>query len=143
MSDDPPLRNAPSGRLAARARFLVPAVAAAALAVGGCGADHGAHGEDSPIADGARVIEVTGEDLSFDPDRIEITAGEEVAIELTARDLEHDFVVDEADMHVHAEAGETATGGLRIDEPGTYTAYCSVPGHREAGMEATVVVTAR
>jgi plastocyanin len=127
-------------------------VAAFGLAVVGCGADedHGGHGDDAtpptdhvsaPVSDGARVIAVTGEDFAFDPKRIEIAAGEEVAIELTAVDLEHDLVIDGVEAHIHADPGETTTGGLRISEPGTYTAYCSVPGHREAGMTATIVVT--
>ncbi len=53
-----------------------------------------------------------------------------------------DFVVDGPPGHVVAAgAGETATGGLRIDEPGEYPVYCSVSGHRAAGMEAVLVVT--
>jgi uncharacterized cupredoxin-like copper-binding protein len=58
----------------------------------------------------------------------------------TATEVEHDFTVDGLHSHVSADAGETAEGGLRADEPGSYTYYCSVAGHREAGMEGTLIV---
>jgi plastocyanin len=127
-------------------RLLLPGllVVALSLALAACGADedHGGHGDEAPAsAAGAPVLAVTGEDFAFDPERIDITAGEDVAIELTAVDLEHDFVIEGIGAHIHADPGGTATGGLRISEPGTYTAYCSIPGHRDAGMTATVVVT--
>jgi plastocyanin len=131
-----------------RALLLVLVPLLLAGCAGGTGgtasADHGDHGghEGRAAVEGAREVALVARDLRFEPDAIEVEAGEDVAIVLTAEDVEHDFVVDEADVHVGAEAGETATGGLRIDEPGTYTAYCSVAGHRSAGMEATVTVTA-
>ena len=36
--------------------------------------------------------------------------------------------------------GKTKRGGLRIDEPGTYQSWCSITGHRAAGMKGTIVV---
>jgi plastocyanin len=100
------------------------------------------HGEASPVAEGAREIEVAATSFEFDPDEITITAGEDIAIVLTSDDLLHDFTIDELDTHVSADADETAKGGLRADEPGRYTYYCNVEGHREAGMEGTLIVEA-
>lgn len=100
----------------------------------------GAHGESSDVAEGARQIEVTASSFAFDPDEIEVATGEEVAIALTSTDILHDFTIDELGAHVAADGGETATGGLRADEPGRYTFYCAVAGHREAGMEGTLIV---
>lgn len=106
------------------------------------GHGEGGHEETSEVADGAREVEVRASSFAFDPDELTVTAGEDVAIVLTSEDILHDFTVDELDAHVVAEGGETATGGLRAEEPGEYTYYCTVDGHREAGMEGTLLVEA-
>jgi plastocyanin len=98
------------------------------------------HGESSEVVEGAREIAVGASSFAFDPDEIEVTVSEDVAIVLTSTDILHDFTIDDLDAHVAAAAGETATGGLRADEPGSYTFYCTVQGHRSAGMEGTLVV---
>lgn len=53
----------------------------------------------------------------------------------------HDVTIEEAEDEtvVEANGGETATGTIEL-EPGSYTYYCSVPGHRAAGMEGSLEV---
>lgn len=98
------------------------------------------HRDPSDVAEGAREITVRASSFSFDPKVISVEAGEDIAIALTSRDGLHDFTIDGLDAHVAADAGKTATGGFRADKPGRYTFYCSVDGHREAGMEGTLDV---
>ena len=43
-------------------------------------------------------------------------------------------------LHVHGLPGQSHAISFTPTTPGTYTVYCTVPGHREAGMTATVVV---
>ncbi len=106
--------------------------------MGGMG--HGEDRDNTPTVPGARAIAVTASSFSFEPAEIRAAAGEDIAIVLTSTDVPHDFVVDELDVHVAADAGETEQGGLRADEAGRYAFYCSVAGHREAGMEGVLVV---
>src|SRR3546814_1479247 len=87
----------------------------------GHGGGHDDGEENSPVADGARQIEVTATDFAFDPGDITVEAGEDLAIVLTSEDLLHDFTIDELDAHVAADRGETAEGGLTAEEAGTYT----------------------
>ena len=141
-----------------RTPLFTAAVLAAALLLAACGddTDHGGGhmgdgihmgpgdmGNDRdarPVAADARRIEVTASSFAFDPDEITVEAGEDIAIVLSSADTLHDFTVDELDAHVSVDDGETDEGGLRAEEPGTYTFYCSVPGHRDEGMEGTLVV---
>jgi uncharacterized cupredoxin-like copper-binding protein len=110
----------------------------AAIGLAACGGDD--------AADATTRISVAGTDnLRFDPDVFTVPAGQQVTVELTAEPaVEHDFVIEDAnggDLDVvFAEAGQTATGTFTIDEAGTYTVYCSIPGHRTAGMEAELRV---
>jgi plastocyanin len=104
-------------------------------------ADHGGHAEARPAAPDARRIDVTGRSFAFEPKAITATVGEEIAIALTSSDSLHDFTIDELDAHVAADPGKTVIGGFRAEKAGRYTFYCSVTGHREAGMTGTLTVT--
>ncbi len=96
---------------------------------------------EAPVSiEGAPELAVTGGSFSFEPVELTINAGQLANIALTSTDVLHDFNVENHGFHLAVDPGETAVGGLTVEEAGTYTIYCSVPGHREAGMEATLTV---
>jgi len=53
----------------------------------------------------------------------------------------HNLVLENGPRSVDVNAGETATLEAGRLEPGTYTIFCDIAGHRSAGMEARLVVT--
>ena len=93
-----------------------------------------------PTVAGAREVAITGGEFMFAPMTISATAGEDITIVLTADDIAHDLYVEGVGHVVHAKAGKTAMGGLRIEEPGTYEFWCTVNGHKKAGMTGTITV---
>ena len=48
--------------------------------------------------------------------------------------------MDAGTFHAAATAGGTAELVFEADEAGEYTLFCTVPGHRELGMTATLVI---
>ena len=122
---------------------------AATILLGGCSAASthdghgvGAHpaGPSSSPATGAAELTVTAEALAFAPARLEVRRGETVNVALTSTDVLHDLTIDEVGFHIVADTGETAVGGAVFEMSGTYVAYCTVPGHRDAGMELPIIV---
>lgn len=112
---------------------------------GSSSGEHAGHAASEEVAapvEGAPGIDVAAVDIDFQPERIELTAGEPVNI-VVSNDGEmlHDFTLERAGVHLNAEPGDTGTTSLTIDEPGTYEAICTVPGHAEAGMTIEVSVT--
>lgn len=94
-----------------------------------------------PYPDAREVIVEAG-DVWFEPDQVEVDVGEEVNLRVVnTGDAFHDLTVPAADVRLDVEAGDEVVGGLRLDEPGTYEFYCSVPGHAAAGMSGTITVT--
>ena len=113
--------------------------------------------------DALYLIEMTN--FAFTPNVLEVNADE--VLEIAVQNVEpvlHDFTIDviDADVHIsylggtgqhaHAEAERdadvhfalTEPGSgvvhIKVHEPGEYVFYCTVPGHREAGMEGTLIV---
>lgn len=92
--------------------------------------------------DAETTVEFTADDMVFEdlPDSVEAGVVEFVMDNQGAS--EHDMTIEELGDETVVEltpGGESGSGTVEL-EPGTYTVYCSVPGHREAGMEAEIAV---
>ena len=112
----------------------------------------------------AMALPVEAMEFAFTPATLEVTAGQPVALTLTnSGTLEHDFSIlefpiegaagtdggmdhdmgemaEQPDLHAAAGAGQSATLEFTPSKPGTYEFYCTVAGHKEAGMVGTLVV---
>jgi plastocyanin len=93
-----------------------------------------------PTAAAGRTIKIDGKSFAFLPDTITIRAGERVTIVYHSLDGFHDLVVKGVGRVVKANGGQTRRGKLMIPKPGTYKFWCSVRGHRSAGMVGKIVV---
>jgi len=122
------------------------AVAAAVLLAGGCG------GVSTPAkAPGPQVrsaapaavgvlLDVTGAEYSFAPSPLKASAGRTTIRFTNKGAVEHDFAIDALHVHLVAQPGKMAEATLTL-KPGTYKSYCSVPGHRQSGMQGTLTVS--
>ena len=134
-------------------RASAPAAAAAAiLLVAGCGGSGGGGGgqgagpmtSTGPTAAVGNVLSVSGTEFSFTPSRLKASAGR-TTIRFTNRGaVEHDFVIDDPRVDLMTKPG-TKPGKMMETTvtltPGTYTTYCTVPGHRQSGMQGTLTVS--
>jgi uncharacterized cupredoxin-like copper-binding protein len=95
---------------------------------------------------GASTVDIStpsGSSLAFDQKDVSATAGS-VTIDFDNKQpLQHDVAVEDSSgkqlgaTDLVSSGSATATVNL---QPGTYTFFCTVPGHREAGMEGTLTV---
>ncbi len=110
---------------------------------------------ETPPPGGALTLTMV--DIDFVEDTLTVNAGEQVEIALINEGvLEHDISIDDIDVDysvsgdatmsgdwdLHASLAPGASGSMTITvaEAGSYEYYCSVPGHREAGMVGTLIV---
>ena len=80
-------------------------------------------------------------ELAYEEDSAETEAGT-VTIELTNDSaVPHDVRIEDGGDIGGTEEVSGGSTSAEVDlEAGEYTFYCSVPGHREAGMEGTLTV---
>ena len=108
-------------------------------------------------------VKVKAFDIGYDTQTITIKAGEPVRLVFENDGvLEHDFVIEtitlqektehssghsthgeesmDADFHVSVAPDGSSYIDFTVLEPGTYEFFCSVEGHKEAGMTGTLIV---
>jgi uncharacterized cupredoxin-like copper-binding protein len=146
-------------------KALLPALATGLLALAGCGSSSGSSSSSStettaasspatststssstPAPAVASTLSVAANpegQLSFDTKSLSAKAGK-VSIDFTNKaSLAHNLTVESSSGAVVGATPtfEGASKTLAVTlKAGTYKFYCSVPGHRQAGMEGTITV---
>lgn len=78
---------------------------------------------------------------TFDRAELRARVGETIALRLENSDtMVHSFDIDAFDVHVSMPTSTAALALFTATTPGSYTFYCRIPGHTEAGMVGTLIV---
>jgi plastocyanin len=97
-------------------------------------------------AGGGSTVDIStpgGSTLAYDQKDVSAKAGS-VTINFDNKEaLQHDVAVADSSGKILGQTDlvSSGTANATVDlQAGTYTFYCTVPGHREAGMEGTLTV---
>jgi uncharacterized cupredoxin-like copper-binding protein len=126
------------------------ATALVALAIAGCGGGGG--GSNPSTSSSGASSSATGErldlkagpgsKLAFDKKTLQAKAGKVTIVMSNPSELSHSVAIEGGGVNAAGEVvgpGGTSTASADL-KPGTYTFFCTVPGHRGAGMQGTLTV---
>src|SRR5262245_25963272 len=136
----------------ASAVLAVTALAALGLAACGGGDDNNdttaaaTSATTTTAAGGGATVDIStpsGSDLAYDQKDVSAKAGS-VTIDFNNQQaLQHDVAVEDSSGQTLGQTDlvSSGTADTTVDlQPGSYTFFCTVPGHREAGMQRTLTV---
>jgi plastocyanin len=99
--------------------------------------------EEAHAGEAGSTVEVAGTEFELDPAETELSPGTYDFELVNEGNVGHNLVVNGPGVENQGtpviEAGEKATLQVALVE-GEYELYCSVAGHRDAGMEETITV---
>ncbi|HET9769456.1 MAG TPA: plastocyanin/azurin family copper-binding protein [Acidimicrobiia bacterium] len=120
----------------ARRSCLLLAVAGLALPLA-CGSDSGLPAVEGPTAP---KLELGATEMRYSPSRIAVAAGDVPVVLRNEGQVVHDLRIEgKPTFLIEAAAGKTASATWSLPK-GRYEIYCSIPGHRSAGMEGVLEV---
>jgi FtsP/CotA-like multicopper oxidase with cupredoxin domain len=94
---------------------------------------------EEPSAAGTQTVHFALSEFTIEGPT-EIAAGPTTFDVMNHGSVAHNLAVEDGPATPDLAAGETATLDVGELSPGTYTIFCTIAGHREAGMEATLTV---
>jgi len=94
-------------------------------------------GATAPIT----VVTIEAREFGFSPAAVTIPASGATRIVVKdAGRIVHNFTIDALDVQIVVPPGGSGEVTLVDPQPGTYPFYCSISGHKEAGMVGTITV---
>ena len=103
----------------------------------GCSSGGGPPAVEGPTA---AKLELSAAEMHYTPSRIAVAAGAVPVVLHNEGLVIHDLRVDKKpQLIIEALAGKTSTTTWQLAK-GRYRIYCSLPGHRAAGMEGVLEV---
>lgn len=89
----------------------------------------------------AKQFTVLSKGLNFTPSEIKIKKGDKVKITYKNTLEKHNFTLDEFNVKTKLLGiGEQDSVEFSADKTGEFEYFCSVPGHRQAGMKGKLIV---
>lgn len=116
-------------------RTALAAVPLLAILVAACG------GGAAATTPAGGTIKLTMSEFKYSSPTIELKADEKATLDLkNAGTVEHDFKLEATGLDVLVQPGKSGTRTIGALKPGTYEFFCSVPGHKDAGMKGQLIV---
>lgn len=136
-------RGRPTWSRSARTASVIVAVVAALVGTGATSALAG-----SATVGGGRVASaptttglITAENTKFLAPSFTVKNGDFLGLFVSNKDSAgHSFDIDSLGIHIALAPNSTTAVAVRPTRPGALDFYCSVPGHRDAGMVGTITV---
>jgi FtsP/CotA-like multicopper oxidase with cupredoxin domain/uncharacterized cupredoxin-like copper-binding protein len=133
-------------RTSIRRGTLVAAIGALALVAPACGGGGGDPGTGDQAAAAPTPVEVMLSDFTIDPTTIQVPAATPLTFSvMNMGQTAHTFTLEAGGASYdtgNIDAGVTVTLDVPPLDAGVYDAFCSVPGHKDLGMTATVTAAA-
>ena len=124
--------------------LLISLGTAALLALVACGGG-GSGGSSSKDSVPANALVVKAEDIKFDKKEYTAPAGQVTVAYESKGSIVHTLLIYDKDNVQVGEELKVSPGETKVatfDLPaGTYTMICNIPGHKEAGMTATLTTS--
>jgi nitrite reductase (NO-forming) len=89
----------------------------------------------------AADLRIAASEFVFDQPTLQVEPGQKVHLSLDNRGaIQHNLHVQGSNVALEANPGQVVQGDFTFDKAGTYEFFCSIPGHKDAGMKGKLIV---
>jgi uncharacterized cupredoxin-like copper-binding protein len=119
----------------------IVAVGAFVLVIAACGSSGSSAAYKQPTGPAVETVQIQSGNTFFKPTQLNVKPGI-IAIDLKNESGTHDLVIKGLPGFMLDVSGSGSKASGKVDlKKGSYQFYCTIPGHKEAGMQGTITVS--